>query len=231
MRILHDSILILSRDAAFSAPCRRALENERDGLQVELAAGFEPARLLTERMEPLLVVLDELALAPVAPDESGEYPSLESAVTLFAEIAPVIVLAASEHQGEIAALVAAGTAEFVARSGDFLSMTLALIDRRLQQSGRALTAASILSVRLRPDGLDEDFGETLRHELNNPLTGILGNAELLLAELRRRGDDRLPPGAQQRLETITDLAVRLRETVRRLSQQWEERQTHDRTSV
>lgn len=27
---------------------------------------------------------------------------------------------------------------------------------------------------------ERDFAEVLRHELNNPLTGILGNAELLL---------------------------------------------------
>ena len=70
----------------------------------------------------------------------------------------------------------------------------------------------------------EDFGEVLRHELNNPLTGILGNAELLLTEVRRKSDGTLPQGAQQRLETIASLAVRLRETVRRLSLEWEARQ-------
>jgi len=63
----------------------------------------------------------------------------------------------------------------------------------------------------------------LRHELNNPLTGILGNAELLLAEIHRKNDGRIPSGGEQRLETIASLAVRLRETVRRLSQEWEER--------
>jgi signal transduction histidine kinase len=67
----------------------------------------------------------------------------------------------------------------------------------------------------------EAFGELLRHEMNNPLTGILGNAELLLAEVRRKNDGRLPSGGQQRLETIAALAVRLRETVRRLSQECE----------
>jgi len=74
------------------------------------------------------------------------------------------------------------------------------------------------------DGLRavEDFGQLLRHELNNPLTGILGNAELLLSEVRRKNDGRLPQGGQVRLETIAALAVRLRETVRRLSQQWEQ---------
>jgi hypothetical protein len=38
----------------------------------------------------------------------------------------------------------------------------------------------------------EAFGEVFRHELNNPLTGILGNAELLLAEVRRKNDGRMP---------------------------------------
>jgi signal transduction histidine kinase len=53
--------------------------------------------------------------------------------------------------------------------------------------------------------------------VNNPLTGILGNTELLLA--RRDG---LPPAAVERLETIAGLAVRLRETVRRLSNAWDD---------
>ena len=65
-----------------------------------------------------------------------------------------------------------------------------------------------------------DFGEVLRHELNNPLTGILGNSELLLLEVRR-GRLTLPANALQRLEVIAELAVRMRETVRQLSDRWE----------
>ena len=65
-----------------------------------------------------------------------------------------------------------------------------------------------------------DLGRLLRHELNNPLTGILGNAELLLGELRRKNVE-LPAQVQQRLETIATLAVRMRETVRFLSEIWE----------
>ena len=64
--------------------------------------------------------------------------------------------------------------------------------------------------------------------MNNPLTGILGNAELLLAEIRRRDDGQLPEGGRQRVETIAVLAVRLRETVRRLSLEWEARQAPKR---
>jgi len=73
-----------------------------------------------------------------------------------------------------------------------------------------------------------DFGEVLRHELNNPLTGILGNAELLLAKIRRRDDGQLPEGGRQRVETIAVLATRLREMVRRLSLEWEARQAPKR---
>ena len=61
-----------------------------------------------------------------------------------------------------------------------------------------------------------DIGEIFRHEINNPLTGILGNAELLLGHR-----DRLSAVDTQRLQTVVDLAVRLRETIRRLSNEWE----------
>jgi signal transduction histidine kinase len=70
---------------------------------------------------------------------------------------------------------------------------------------------------------ERDFAEVLRHELNNPLTGILGNAELLLAEIARKNDGSLPHGGLQRVGTIAALAVRLRETVRQLSHEWEAR--------
>lgn len=67
-----------------------------------------------------------------------------------------------------------------------------------------------------------DFGEVLRHELNNPLTGILGNAELLLVDVRRNRLV-LPGSAEHRLEVIAALAVRMRETVRQLSAEWKSR--------
>jgi signal transduction histidine kinase len=87
-----------------------------------------------------------------------------------------------------------------------------MLDRRVRMAERA---AGML--QFPNEELSGDFGEVLRHEVNNPLTGILGNTELLLA---RR--DRLPPAAVERLETIAGLAVRLRETVRRLSNAWDE---------
>lgn len=49
--------------------------------------------------------------------------------------------------------------------------------------------------------------------VTKPFTGILGNAELLLSQLH----DKLPPLSVQRLQTVVDLAVRLREKVRRFA--------------
>lgn len=56
-----------------------------------------------------------------------------------------------------------------------------------------------------------EFAEGLGHEINNPLTGILGNAEMVLAHRKRL------PAAAKRLDIVVDLAVRRREPIRRLS--------------
>jgi signal transduction histidine kinase len=96
-------------------------------------------------------------------------------------------------------------------------------------SGRTTTSSIIATIAWlsgRTKAADEwhkDFAEVLRHELNNPLTGILGNAELLLAEIARKKDGKLPYGGLERVETIAALAMRMRETVRQLSHEWETR--------
>jgi signal transduction histidine kinase len=49
----------------------------------------------------------------------------------------------------------------------------------------------------------------VRHEINNPLTGVLGQAQLLLRE-------ELSDKARKRVQTIEELAVRLRDIVAQL---------------
>jgi len=49
----------------------------------------------------------------------------------------------------------------------------------------------------------------VRHEINNPLTGVLGQAQLLLRE-------ELSERARKRAETIEELAVRMRDIVAQL---------------
>lgn len=49
----------------------------------------------------------------------------------------------------------------------------------------------------------------IRHEINNPLTGVLGQAQLLLRE-------DLSDRARKRAQTIEELAIRIRDIVAQL---------------
>lgn len=137
--------------------------------------------------------------------------SLEDFLRHVAVSAPVILIAPVKRQAEVARLVAAGNVEFVARVGDFAPLAAGLVERRLRWAAASRSASSSLWSEFYGD-----VGTVLRHEINNPLTGILGNAELLLAH-----KDRLSAIETQRLQTVVDLSVRLRETIRRISNAWE----------
>src|ERR1700722_2739281 len=224
MQTQEQTILLVSDDAALCAAARKQLETRQSNRRVAAVSTVDAARDILVHAAPTVILLEESAIGPDPRDDGAECQSsghhLEAIVSALAEYAPVVVIAPASHEHDLSALVATGLADFVARSAGCLSMAIDLIEDRLRQPAEEPAATSPLLL----DGNNQEaFGETLRHELNNPLTGILGNAELLLAEVRRKNDGQLPNGGQQRLETIAALAVRLRETVRRLSQDWENR--------
>lgn len=222
MPIREQTILLVSDDAALCAAARRAFESRTRGLRVAAVSTVEAARRIVEHAAPAVILLEESAVTAGADEEAGRVPRLDLAVSALAAHAPVVVIGAPDRERELAALVASGSANFVCRADGGLPVALGLVEQRLRQAQGAAVSAQHRAAE--SDGIaPEAFGEILRHELNNPLTGILGNAELLLAEMRRKNDGRLPNGGQQRLETIAALAVRLRETVRRLSEDWEAR--------
>jgi signal transduction histidine kinase len=223
MQTQEQTILLVSDDAVFCAAARKELETRQSSRRVAAVSTVDAARDIVVHAAPTVILLEESGVGVDACDGGALSPSaqrMESIVSALAEYAPVVVIASASHEHELSALVATGLADFVARSASCLSVVIDLIEERLRQSTQDSSGMTPL---LRDEHTQEAFGETLRHELNNPLTGILGNAELLLAEVRRKNDGQLPNGGQQRLETIAALAVRLRETVRRLSQDWENR--------
>lgn len=214
----EQTVLLVSNDAGFCAAMRR--EFDLSALRVRAAAvsSVAAARRILEEDSPGVILLEEDAVACDCMETREAGPSLEAVVAPLAVHAPVVVIGPAEKRWELAGLIEAGAADFVERKANAFAEARGLIQQRLRQAEQDLAGA--------PDALDdneEDFGEVLRHELNNPLTGILGNAELLLAEIRRKKDGKVPEGGEQRLETIATLAVRLRETVRRLSEEWEAR--------
>jgi signal transduction histidine kinase len=212
-------VLVVSDDAALCAAARREFEASIAGLRVASVTSVAAARRILEEDAPAVILLEEAVIATETNGPRGIVPRLDAVVTSLAVYAPVVVIGTAERRVELSALIEAGAADYVMRDGGCLPSALGLIRSRLRQAQSVADSA-----RDSFEEAQEDFGEVLRHELNNPLTGILGNAELLLSEVHRNHDGKLPHGGEQRLETIAALAVRLRETVSRLSQEWEARQ-------
>ncbi len=207
MNLTSRTIFIISGDLDLAQRCFEELAAFGGNHRTMVVGSVAQARKRIGRSSPAAVFLDESAIDIV---HGGE--TLESAVALLTETAPVVVAGAPEKQAGMAFLITSGAVDFIARTNDFLPLVAGMLDRRVRMAEKSTGTGTFPN-----DELSGDFGEILRHEVNNPLTGILGNTELLLA--RRDG---LPPAAIERLETIAGLAVRLRETVRRLSNAWDE---------
>lgn len=213
----EQTVLLVSNDARFCAEMRKELVARAPRVRVASVTNVAAARRVLEQGAPGVILLEEDTVTAESDGVGGLAPSLEAVVAPLAIHAPVVVIGPAEKREEVAGLINAHAVDYIAREGACLQTAFRAVQRRLQQAQQETGALPEIF-----ESEEEDFGEVLRHELNNPLTGILGNAELLLAEIHRKNDGKIPHGGEQRLETIASLAVRLRETVRRLSQQWEE---------
>lgn len=206
----HVAIAVASPDLARELTA--ALQLPSRPIRFSISASLGELRAALEREPAAVAVVDDSIL--------GRAPVAETLLQLT-ETSPVVVLAPPWRQSDFIREIENGDVEFVATVGDFVSLAAAFISRRVRWADLAESAIGVPWHELPPD-----FASILRHEINNPLTGILGNAELLLANLR----DKLPPGSLQRLQTVVDLAVRLRETTRRLCNACEREHAHARTA-
>ena len=215
-------VLLCGRED-FCSEARHELERRRKGLRFADADGIASARQIMGEEVPAVILAEERVLVEDGEPWRARRQVIESALSLLAGSAPVVWIGAAEAGAQMTRAVRSGMVDFVPRSAMCLPAAVSMVERRLRASVKAAPpdAACGKAILLRELRLDDlNFGEVLRHELNNPLTGILGNAELLLLEARRGKLD-LPPQTLQRLQTITELAVRMRETVRHLSDRWE----------
>jgi signal transduction histidine kinase len=226
MQTLASTVLLISPDAGLCSAVRSALQQSEPACHIATVANFAAARHTVAELSPDVIVLQESSLRPLQDASHPWLAPLSDMVATLAGFAPVVVLGDEETPPALASLIAAGAADFVESGEAHLPVATACVEKRLHSArrfgpdpgstGKAITTTEMLR--------DENFGELLRHELNNPLTGILGNAELLLAELRRVNGERVSPSDLKRLEIIAALAVRMRETVRRLSQACDSRE-------
>lgn len=124
----------------------------------------------------------------------------------------VLVVTARDGREDLAAVLAAGADDYVTKpsSPENLRARLEIADRRIQQN-QARRSAELELARSR---WLAGIGETtiaLEHEINNPLSALLGHAELLLME------EEIPAPQREQLKIILEQAARIADVVRRLA--------------
>lgn len=191
-------------DAGLAARMTHEIERGSPQGSVHIACNLPELVDLMEQHSPSVILLE---------DDLVQGAPLMELLRQLTDTVAVVLLAAPERQAEVIRLVAEGEVEFVARVGDFIPLAAGLVERRVRWAARSDCALGASRA-----GMPPDVAEIFRHDINNPLTGILGNAELLLSH-----GAHLPAIDMQRLQTVVDLAVRLRETIRRLSDAWDSR--------
>jgi signal transduction histidine kinase len=211
----RQTILIVGSDARLCGAVRSDLESRRPDVRVSMVSSVEGALQIVEKTVPsVILLLEDVAVSHA----HGGLLQLDTVVNALGIYAPVVVIGKGRCEPRLYPLIAAGVADYVPPDEECIEVALGLLERRLSRAQRIAESTAVFA-----KDWGKDFAELLRHELNNPLTGILGNAELLLAEITRKNDGRLPHGGLERVETIAALAMRMRETVRQLSQEWETR--------
>lgn len=190
------------RQLEFALRLTTWMEKSKYAREFSLVSSMEQLSEMAKLFAPRVIFIE---------DEVLEGARLDEAVGSLPAASHIVFLAGNKWLDEAASHVARGAMDFVQKSGEYFGLVTALIERSLQgwpHPGRLPLSSGIES--------NEELSAIFRHEINNPLTGILGNAELLLAHRHQ-----IPPSETQRLQTIVGLAVRLRETIRRLSNEWE----------
>lgn len=208
-------ITLGTSDANLAPRLRAELWKIGDLAPMSVALNLAQLRAQVGRSHAQVIVLEDSLLDP---SDWHDKARPEEKLHEFASAAPVVLLVQPENLSRFAHFMTNWAAlECVTRAGDFLPLLAAFTERQIRRIEMRFEISAANTGQF-PEARPRDFSEIFRHEINNPLTGILGNAEMVLAHR-----ERLPASAIQRLQTVVDLAVRLRETTRRLSQSWEMR--------
>ena len=124
----------------------------------------------------------------------------------------VLIVTARDGRDDLASVLEAGADDYVTKptSPENLRARLEIAKRRIAQDMARRTAEAELARSRWLAGI----GETtiaLEHEINNPLSALLGHAELLLM------DNGLSEDQQDQLRIIQEQAARIARVVRRLA--------------
>jgi len=133
----------------------------------------DAARRIVEDAAPSVILFEQTSLIPEGEGPLGKVPPPE----LCGFVAGHSRAGCSHWRGRAAIgaglLVEAGAADFVERAGGCLPIALEKVERRLRHAQQTGSDAQQLNAGKNVMN-GEAFGELLRHEMNNPLTGNPG---------------------------------------------------------
>lgn len=124
----------------------------------------------------------------------------------------ILVLTGRDHPEDLAVVLDAGADDYVTKptSVEHVRARIVIADRRSAQDAARRKAETDLAVARWRAGIGE-AAIALQHEINNPLAALLGHAELLLMELKDRGEQ------NEQAQIILDQARRIGEVVKRIA--------------
>src|SRR5258708_11232597 len=121
------TIFIISGDLVLAQRCVEELAAFGGRYRTLVVGRVDKAWKRIGRSAPAAVFLDESAI-----DIAHDGETLESALEMLTEAAPVILAAAPEKQSAMAFLITSGAVDFVARTGNFLPIVAGMMDRRVR---------------------------------------------------------------------------------------------------
>ncbi|HVX38412.1 MAG TPA: response regulator [Gemmatimonadaceae bacterium] len=123
----------------------------------------------------------------------------------------VFCVTTRDHPDAAERVLDAGADEFIAKptTPEDLRARLIVARRRITQDAARRNAEEELAKARWLAGIGEAT-LALQHEINNPLSALLGNAELMIMELEEKGE------RNELLDVIHEQALRIAEVVRRL---------------
>ena len=195
------TVLIISDDADFSRVVMDRWQNERNVPAFTLMSGDLCRDLDAEGFDMAIV-------SAVRPETlSAVFQSLEPAGN------PVLFVCDEKQSVQEGRQLKPGISVLLQLEGwqDALVLVSAEILRHSETLARAQRAEQSIKTLERQATLGR-YMLDVRHTLNNALTSVLGNSELLLLE-----PESLPPADRSQIETIRNMALRMHEILQRFS--------------
>jgi len=176
------------------------------GFETEVACDGANAWRMFEEWHPELIVLDVDMPDPDGLEVCRRIRELDDSRETF-----VLFLTGRDHPETLEMVLDAGGDEFIAKptTPEDLRARLIVARRRIAQDAARRRAEEELSKARWLTGIGEAT-LALQHEINNPLSALLGNAELMMMELDEKGE------RNELLDVIHEQALRIAEVVRRL---------------